>query len=160
MRVDYVQRIQISADRDRALGRSRVVWYTCGAKGRGKLPSWPARRSSCHRLPVKPWDWPELPGSDRSRKTDLTPSFDIVRIEPGGDAVIAGRSMPGATVELLRDGVIQDKAITNGSGQFVMIPPRLPPGRHELTLVAMQPDGKQVTSKRSVSVAVAPSETR
>jgi hypothetical protein len=102
----------------------------------------------------------ELPGSDRSRKTDLTPSFDIVRIEPGGDAVIAGRSVPGATVELLRDGEILDKAVTNGSGQFVMIPPRLSPGRHELTLVAKQPDGQQATSKRSVSVAVAPSETR
>jgi hypothetical protein len=102
----------------------------------------------------------EPPGSDRSRKADFTPAFDVVRIEPGGDAVIAGRSVPGATVELLRDGVLQDKAITNGSGQFVMIPPRLPPGRHELTLVAMQPDGKQVTSKRSVSVAVAPTEAR
>jgi hypothetical protein len=102
----------------------------------------------------------ELRGLDRSLKADFTPTFDIVRIEPGGDAVIAGRSAPGSTVELLRDGVIQDKATTDGSGQFVMIPPRLPPGRHELTLVAMEPDGKQVTSKRSVSVAVSPNESR
>jgi hypothetical protein len=102
----------------------------------------------------------ELRGLDRSSKADISPVFDIVRIEPGGDAVIAGRSVPGATVALLRDGVIQDKATANGSGQFVMTPPRLPPGRHELTLVAMQPDGTQATSKRSVSVAVAPNETR
>jgi hypothetical protein len=102
----------------------------------------------------------ELRGLDRSLKADFTPTFDIVRIEPGGDAVIAGRSAPGSTVELLRDGVIQDKATTDGSGQFVMIPPRLPPGRHELTLVAMEPDGKQVTSKRTVSVAVSPNESR
>jgi hypothetical protein len=99
----------------------------------------------------------ELPGS---RKTDATPAFDVVRIEPGGDAVIAGRSVPGATVELLRDGVLQDETTANGSGQFVMIPPRLPPGRYELTLVARQPDGRQFTSKRSVSIAVAPSEAR
>jgi hypothetical protein len=102
----------------------------------------------------------ELRGLDRSLKSDITPAFDIVRIEPGGDAVIAGRSVPGATVALLRDGVIQDKASADGSGQFVMIPPRLPPGRYELTLVATQPDGKQVASKRSVSVAVAPSQAR
>ena len=102
----------------------------------------------------------ELPGSDRSRKTDTTPAFDVIRIEPGGDAVIAGRSVPGATVELLRDGDVLDKATANGSGQFVMIPPRLPPGHYELTLVARQPDGQQVTSKRSVVVAVAPSEAR
>jgi hypothetical protein len=102
----------------------------------------------------------QLRGSDRSLKADITPAFDIVRIEPGGDAVIAGRSAPGATVELLRDGVIQDKATTDGSGQFVMLPPRLPPGRYELTLVATQPDGTQVTSKRSVSVAVPPSQAK
>jgi hypothetical protein len=102
----------------------------------------------------------ELRGLDRSLKADTTPTFDIIRIEPGGDAVIAGRSAPGATVELLRDGVIQDKAATDGSGHFVMIPPRLPPGRHELTLVAIQPDGKQVTSKRSVPVAVPPDQDR
>ncbi len=95
---------------------------------------------------------------DRSLKADIPPSFDIVRIEPGGDAVIAGRSLPGVTVQLLRDGVIQDKATADASGHFVMVPPRLPPGRHELTLVVMEPDGKKVTSKRSVSVAVPPSQ--
>jgi hypothetical protein len=102
----------------------------------------------------------ELRGLDRSLKADVTPTFDIVRIEPGGDAVIAGRSVPGAIVDLLRDGVIQDKATADRFGQFVMVPTRLPPGRHELTLVAMQPDGKQVASKRSVSVAVPPSPAR
>jgi hypothetical protein len=101
-----------------------------------------------------------LRGLDRALKADFTPAFDIVRIEPGGDAVIAGRSAPGSTVELLRDGAIQDKATADSSGQFVMLPPRFPPGRHELTLVAMQPDGKQVTSTRSVSVAVPPNESR
>jgi hypothetical protein len=100
----------------------------------------------------------ETRGLDRSLKADIPPSFDIVRIEPRGDAVIAGRSLPGVTVQLLRDGVIQDKATTDASGHFVMVPPRLPPGRHELTLVAMQPDGKKLTSKRSVSVAVPPGQ--
>jgi len=100
----------------------------------------------------------ELRGLDRALKADITPTFDIVRIEPGGDAVIAGRSAPGATVQLLRDGVIQDKATTDRSGHFVMVPLRLPPGRYELTLAAMLPDGRQVTSKRSVSVAVPPSQ--
>jgi hypothetical protein len=100
----------------------------------------------------------ESRGLDRSLKADTTPTFDIVRIEPGGDAVIAGRSAPGVTVQLLRDGVIQDKATTDAYGHFVLVPPRFPPGRHELSLVAMQPDGKEVTSQRSVSVAVPPSQ--
>jgi nucleoid-associated protein YgaU len=33
---------------------------------------------------------------------DGLPAFDIARIEPTGEAVIAGRAIPGATVELLR----------------------------------------------------------
>jgi len=42
---------------------------------------------------------PRPPGSD-----DGVPAFDIARIEPTGEAVIAGRATPGATVELLRNG--------------------------------------------------------
>ena len=34
---------------------------------------------------------------------DGLPAFDIARIEPTGEAVIAGRAIPGATVELLRN---------------------------------------------------------
>ena len=43
---------------------------------------------------------PTLPKSDGAGE----PTFDVARIEPTGEAVIAGRSTPGATVELLRNG--------------------------------------------------------
>jgi nucleoid-associated protein YgaU len=88
--------------------------------------------------------------------TDI-PAFDISRIGPAGDAVIAGRAAPGTTVELMLDGKVLDQAIADQSGQFVMTPPRLPPGDYELTLRTGQRDGKQVTSKRSVLVALHPS---
>jgi hypothetical protein len=135
---------------------------TLGYPWRGVPPEAPRLAGTSVELPSAPETVgsAELPGLGGARKADFRPAFDIVRIEPGGDAVIAGRSVPGTTVELLRDGEILDKATTNGSGQFVMIPPRLSPGRHELTLVARQPDGKQVTSERSVSVAVPPGEAR
>jgi len=93
--------------------------------------------------------------SPRSPDTDESvPAFDIARIERTGDAVIAGRAAPGATVELLRNGERHDQAVADQSGQFVMVPPRLPPGDYELTLRSRQPDGKQATSKRSVVVAL------
>jgi hypothetical protein len=41
---------------------------------------------------------PVPPDSD-----DGVPAFDIARIEPTGEAVIAGRATPGATVELRRN---------------------------------------------------------
>ena len=87
----------------------------------------------------------------------FVPVFDIARIEPAGDAVIAGRAAPGASVELLRNGKLHDRAVANHFGQFVMVPSRLPPGEYELTLRSRQPDGKEATSKRSVVVALQPS---
>jgi nucleoid-associated protein YgaU len=88
---------------------------------------------------------------------DGVPAFDIARIEPTGEAVIAGRATPGATVELLRNGELHDRAVADQSGQFAMVPPRLPPGTYDLTLRSRQPDGKQATSKQSVAVALEPS---
>jgi nucleoid-associated protein YgaU len=85
---------------------------------------------------------------------DGVPAFDIARIEPTGEAVIAGRATPGATVELLRNGELHDRAVADQSGQFVMVPPRFPSGTYDLTLRSKQPDGKQATSKQSVAVAI------
>jgi nucleoid-associated protein YgaU len=98
-----------------------------------------------------------LAGSNPPPDTgDGVPSFDIARIEPTGEAVIAGRAAPGATVELLRNGEPQDRVVVDQSGQFAMVPPRLPPGNYELTLRARQPDGKETLSKQSVAVALEP----
>jgi nucleoid-associated protein YgaU len=90
---------------------------------------------------------------------DGVPAFDIARIEPTGEAVIAGRAAPGATVELLRNGELHDRAVADQSGQFVMVPPRLPSGAYDLTLRSKEPDGKQAKSKQSVAVALEPEPT-
>jgi len=93
------------------------------------------------------------------QSNDGIPTFDVARVEPAGDAVIAGRAAPGATVELLRNGEPHDRAVADQSGQFVMVVPRLPSGTYDLTLRAKQPDGKQVTSKQSVAVVLEPQAT-
>jgi nucleoid-associated protein YgaU len=90
---------------------------------------------------------------------DGVPAFDIARIEPTGEAVIAGRTTPGATVELLRNGELHDRAVADQFGQFVMVAPRLPSGTYDLTLRSKQPDGTQATSKQSVAVAIEPGPT-
>ncbi|CAN7727808.1 LysM peptidoglycan-binding domain-containing protein [Bradyrhizobium sp. LjRoot220] len=90
---------------------------------------------------------------------DSVPAFDVARIEPTGEAVIAGRAAPGAAVELLRNGEMHDRVVADQSGQFVMVPPRLPSGTYDLTLRAGGPDGKQTSSKQSVTVALEPRST-
>lgn len=97
---------------------------------------------------------PPAPDTDKS-----VPVFDIARIARTGDAVIAGSAGPGAIVELLRNGEPHDRAVADQSGQFVMAQPPLPPGNYELTLRSTQPDGKQITSRQSVAVALEPEES-
>ncbi|WP_229185449.1 LysM peptidoglycan-binding domain-containing protein [Bradyrhizobium oropedii] len=94
-----------------------------------------------------------LAGPSPAPGADALPEFDVVNVEPTGETVVAGRALPGATVELLRNGEVYDRAVADKSGQFVMVPRPLPPGNHDLTLRITR-DGKQVTSKQSVAVAL------
>jgi nucleoid-associated protein YgaU len=87
------------------------------------------------------------------------PTFDVASIEPTGEAVIAGRATPGATVELLRDGEVHDRAVADKSGQFVIVPPKLPPGTYDLTLRSKAADGTVATSKQRVTAALEPRST-
>jgi LysM repeat protein len=96
---------------------------------------------------------PPAPAADPS-----LPAFDIARIEAGGDAVIAGRAAPGATVDLMRNGERLDRAVADASGQFVMVPPHLPAGNYELSLSAKLADGTVALSKQGVTVTVKEAE--
>jgi nucleoid-associated protein YgaU len=91
---------------------------------------------------------------DARRDEPGIPAFDIARVEPSGDTVIAGRATPGASVELLRNGRVYDRVVADASGQFVIVPPRLPVGESELTLRSRPPNGAIATSKQTVVVAV------
>jgi LysM repeat protein len=94
--------------------------------------------------------------SPQSATGDSVPEFDVVHIQPTGEAVIAGRAAPGTAVELLRNGEPYDRAVADQSGQFAMIPRPLPSGTYDLTLRSRQPDGREVTSKQSVAVVLEP----
>src|SRR5215213_3150954 len=85
----------------------------------------------------------------------ILPSFDIVRVEPNGDSVIAGGAAPGASIELLRDGKPHVRGLADESGAFALVPPPLPPGSHEIVLQAIAPDGTRARSRESVTVAIA-----
>lgn len=79
--------------------------------------------------------------------------FDIVRVEPTGEAVVAGRAQPGASVRLLNRGVEIASAKADGNGQFAIVPPPLGKGDHLLSLEA---DGAKADKPQTVAVAVPP----
>jgi len=84
-----------------------------------------------------------------------TPSFDVVRVNPEGDTVIAGRAMPGSEVRILENGEIIGTVIADESGEWVFIPETpLLSGSRSLSLSATLKDGTVVTSTEDVVIAV------
>src|SRR5205085_197998 len=99
------------------------------------------------------------PQSDKpngAREGAVAPSFDVVRVEPTGESVIAGRAAPGATVELLRNGTMHARVASDASGLFAFVPQPLPPGTSEIVLQSIAPDGARMHSRESITVVVAP----
>jgi nucleoid-associated protein YgaU len=74
------------------------------------------------------------PAATTPASTAIKPAFDVVNVEPSGEAVVAGRAAPNAKVELRDAGKTVAEATTDSAGEFVIIPPALSPGGHSLTL--------------------------
>jgi hypothetical protein len=88
-----------------------------------------------------------------SKPALLRPAFDIVRIEPTGDAVIAGHAEPKAAIELRADGRVVAQASADASGDFTMLPPPFSAGDHHLELAA-RTDGAAAVLSDSVTINV------
>ena len=73
----------------------------------------------------------------------MPPILDIVRVEPSGDLVAAGRAASNALVTLYLGDEELDKAEANSIGEWAMVLSEpLAPGSYDLSLRATGPDGK------------------
>ncbi len=87
------------------------------------------------------------------------PSFDVVRVEPSGDALLAGHGKPDGTVALIDHGKVVAEVKADAGGSFVITPPALKPGDYALTL--RQGEGAATQeSKQSVVVSVPASKSQ
>jgi LysM repeat protein len=90
-------------------------------------------------------------GTEQSNR----PSFDVVRINPQGETVIAGRALPRAEVVILDGGKEIGRVIADNRGEWVFVPDQpLPPGSRELTLQASNPDGSKTETDAAVVLVV------
>ncbi len=84
-------------------------------------------------------------------------TFDIVRVEPDGETVIAGRATPGANITLNLDETPVGEAEVDPTGNFVAL---LSLGRSDvprvLSLVETLPDGTELVAEASVILAPSP----
>ncbi len=83
------------------------------------------------------------------------PTFDIVRVNPKGDAVIAGRGEPTMVVTTYEGGGEIGTVTADARGEWVLLPSEpLQPGRRVLTLSGVMPDGTLVKSDDQVVLVV------
>ena len=85
----------------------------------------------------------------------VTPAFDVLRVEPDGSAVIAGRAEPGATVEVNSDEAAIASVKVGPSGDFaIALDQPLAAGDHQLVLKATTEDGRTIISEETATVSV------
>lgn len=87
----------------------------------------------------------------------VKPSFDVVRVKPTGETVIAGRALPGAQVTISDNGEVLGQVTADERGEWVFLPEKpLTPGSHQLSLSAVPPGGGAATESDDIVVAVVP----
>jgi len=135
-----------------------------GAADSSQVADVAASAGSLSPLEPKPQDLtgtPDLAGSQDAGVKDKAqpeksqkPQFDVVRVEPKGDVVVAGHGEAHANVEVLSNGKVIAQGKADAAGQFVLIPPQLAPGDHDLALRATPLRGATVDSDQRVAVYV------
>jgi nucleoid-associated protein YgaU len=104
---------------------------------------------------VAPTSPAPAPAAPATQAGPVRPSFDVVRVSPTGEAVIAGRAAPDATVVILSGDKELGRVVADGRGEwvFVTVEP-LGAGAHELRLRVEGPGGIAIVSERNVAIVV------
>ncbi|MDA5632450.1 MULTISPECIES: LysM peptidoglycan-binding domain-containing protein [Rhizobium/Agrobacterium group] len=90
-----------------------------------------------------------------AQATPGVPTFDVLRVEPDGSAVVAGKAQPGAKLEILSNGKVIAQTTIDGTGDFAAVFDNpLPPGDHELVLRSTDTSGKATQSEEVATVSV------
>ncbi|MEI4482446.1 MULTISPECIES: LysM peptidoglycan-binding domain-containing protein [unclassified Phyllobacterium] len=88
------------------------------------------------------------------------PTFDVLRVEPTGSIVIAGKASANATVDLLSRSKVIGTTKSNESGDFVIVlEDPLKPGDYQLVLRSTGASGTAMTSIETAIVSIPESKT-
>jgi LysM domain len=120
-------------------------------------PRTPAPTAALATRPTPPFVPP--PAAAPPAVAPAPPSFDVVRIDPSGRAVMAGRAPAGAEVTVTMAGPVGSKIVgtteSDPEGQWVLVPDQpLPAGAGTLALSARLPHGPSLASPDRVVVVV------
>ncbi|MEM8631039.1 MAG: LysM peptidoglycan-binding domain-containing protein [Pseudomonadota bacterium] len=86
---------------------------------------------------------------------DTGPAFDVVRVDPDGSALVAGRAEPGAQVRVLIDGAEVTRGQADATGNFVTLFAIEPSAKPRVVSLTAE-DGQGVRLMSSASVILTP----
>lgn len=85
----------------------------------------------------------------------VVPQFDILRVEPDGSVVIAGRAAPDSNVDVIAGSRLLGSSKAGSNGDFAIVLDRaLSGGDHQLVLRATVADSNVATSSQTAIVSV------
>jgi nucleoid-associated protein YgaU len=96
-------------------------------------------------------------GAQQAQSSDVTrPTFDIVRADPSGDLVMAGRAEPGWAVTVESNGRVVGSSMADANGEWIIQPSApIGKGEHSLQLKAQSPKGGQMLfSKQALALSM------
>ncbi|HWB51775.1 MAG TPA: LysM peptidoglycan-binding domain-containing protein [Stellaceae bacterium] len=132
------------------VGTALVLW-TNSAPAPRAVPS-PAPPTTAPKAAT-----PQVNAPQPAAAATPAPSFDIVKVDPSGHAVIAGRAAPGSKVAVLDGSQRLGEATADERGEWVLVPSApMTPGERQLTLESTDPaTGAKTKSTDTVALAVA-----
>jgi len=97
------------------------------------------------------------PSPPPAPKVEAAPSFDIVRVTPAGEAVLAGRAEPGAHVRVVEGEKTIATVTADKRGEWVAVPAApLAPGARELSLSTKTEETAKTAPAKDTVVVVVP----
>lgn len=85
----------------------------------------------------------------------IVPAFDLLRVEPSGNMVIAGTAQPGSSLEIVSGSEVLAKVQAGTTGDFAAVLEKpLKPGDYQIVLRATGTDGTVVSSTGTAIVSV------
>ncbi|MEL0438733.1 LysM peptidoglycan-binding domain-containing protein [Phycobacter sp. K97] len=83
------------------------------------------------------------------------PQLDLVRVDPEGAVVIAGRAQDGALVQVLIDGVVLEQTVVQGGGEFAVFSSIIPSDSPRVISLLARADGHEAASVDQFIIAPA-----
>ena len=94
------------------------------------------------------------PTEDAQPADSGSPTFDLVRVEPDGQALVAGKAAPGAQVVLRLDGEALSATTADAQGNFVVLFVLDPsPVPRMLTMASILPDLSEIPADAEIALA-------